>query len=174
MRASQLWHWIYHRGARDFGEMRNVARRCSSGSPSATRSRARRSSPSRCPPTARASGCCAWPPAHARQGRRDRVRLYPGVGSRHALRLEPGRLHAQLHVLPHRHAAAGAQSDGGGDRRRRCWSRATGSAIFPAASRRPTGSCPRARACARCPTSSSWAWASRSTISTRCATRSRC
>src|SRR6185312_8313251 len=26
MRASQLWHWIYHRGARDFSEMRNIAR----------------------------------------------------------------------------------------------------------------------------------------------------
>ena len=26
MRASQLWHWIYHRGARDFDAMRNIAR----------------------------------------------------------------------------------------------------------------------------------------------------
>jgi 23S rRNA (adenine2503-C2)-methyltransferase len=26
MRASQLWHWIYHRGAREFSAMRNVAR----------------------------------------------------------------------------------------------------------------------------------------------------
>jgi 23S rRNA (adenine2503-C2)-methyltransferase len=26
MRAAQLWHWIYHRGARDFSAMRNVAR----------------------------------------------------------------------------------------------------------------------------------------------------
>ena len=26
MRASQLWHWIYHRGARDFPAMRNIAR----------------------------------------------------------------------------------------------------------------------------------------------------
>jgi 23S rRNA (adenine2503-C2)-methyltransferase len=26
MRASQLWHWIYHRGARDFSAIRNVAR----------------------------------------------------------------------------------------------------------------------------------------------------
>jgi 23S rRNA (adenine2503-C2)-methyltransferase len=26
MRVSQLWHWIYHRGAREFGAMRNVAR----------------------------------------------------------------------------------------------------------------------------------------------------
>ncbi len=26
MRAAQLWHWIYHRGAREFADMRNVAR----------------------------------------------------------------------------------------------------------------------------------------------------
>ena len=26
MRAGQLWHWIYHRGVRDFGAMRNVSR----------------------------------------------------------------------------------------------------------------------------------------------------
>ena len=26
MRASQLWHWIYHRGAREFSDMRNIAR----------------------------------------------------------------------------------------------------------------------------------------------------
>ncbi|MGD1037100.1 MAG: 23S rRNA (adenine(2503)-C(2))-methyltransferase RlmN [Roseiarcus sp.] len=26
MRAAQLWHWIYHRGARDFSAMRNIAR----------------------------------------------------------------------------------------------------------------------------------------------------
>src|SRR5260370_5085217 len=26
MRAAQLWHWIYHRGAREFSSMRNIAR----------------------------------------------------------------------------------------------------------------------------------------------------
>jgi 23S rRNA (adenine2503-C2)-methyltransferase len=26
MRASQLWHWIYHRGVRDFADMSNIAR----------------------------------------------------------------------------------------------------------------------------------------------------
>src|SRR5690242_15703577 len=26
MRSSQLWHWIYHRGAREFLDMRNIAR----------------------------------------------------------------------------------------------------------------------------------------------------
>ena len=66
-----------------------------------------------------------------------------------------------------------AQSDGGARLSGRFSSPATGSAIFPAASPRPTDSCRRAKACARCRTSSSWAWASRSTISTPCATRSR-
>ena len=46
-----------------------------------------------------------------------RGRPHPGGGSRHALRLEPGRLHADLPLLPHRHAAPGAQPDGGRDRR---------------------------------------------------------
>src|SRR5271157_546591 len=26
MRVSQLWHWIYHRGARDFSAMGNISR----------------------------------------------------------------------------------------------------------------------------------------------------
>ena len=43
--------------------------------------------------------------AARRQGRRDRVRLHPRDRPRHALRLEPGRLHAHLLLLPHRHAA---------------------------------------------------------------------
>ena len=55
--------------------------------------------------------------ACARQGRRDRMRLHPGTGPGHSLRFEPGRLHPQLLVLPHRDDAAGAQPDGGRDRR---------------------------------------------------------
>ena len=70
------------------------------------------------------------------------MRLHPGVRPRHAVRLEPGRLHAELHLLPHRHAALVRNLTARRDRRPGCWSRATGSAIFPAASRRPTGSCP--------------------------------
>ena len=58
------------------------------------------------------------PGEHAgRAAARGRVRLHPGDRSRHAVRLQPGRLHAELLVLPHRHAAAGAQSDAGRDRR---------------------------------------------------------
>ena len=118
MRASQLWHWIYHRGAREFAAMRNIARPvldrlARALHPRAARSRRRTDLRRRHPQVAAAHGPCS----PLRQGRRDRMRLYPGVRSRHALRLEPGRLHPQLLVLPHRHDAAGAQPDGGRDRR---------------------------------------------------------
>ena len=55
--------------------------------------------------------------ARRRAAARGRVRLHPGDRPRHAVRLEPGRLHAHLLVLPHRHAAPGAQSHAGRDRR---------------------------------------------------------
>src|ERR1019366_3399025 len=45
------------------------------------------------------------------------MRLYPRHRPRHAVRLQPGRLHAHLFVLPHRYAAPGAQPHGGRDRR---------------------------------------------------------
>ena len=48
---------------------------------------------------------------------RGRVRLYPGDRPRHAVPVQPGRLHAHLLVLPHRHAAAGAQPHCRRDRR---------------------------------------------------------
>ena len=65
-----------------------------------------------------------------RTGARHRIRdrLHPGRRPRHALRLLPGRLHAQLPLLPHRHAEAGQEShalrnrrpaDGGARRARR-------------------------------------------------------
>ena len=68
------------------------------------------------------------PAARRRPAGRDRDRLHPRGGPRHALPLEPGRLHADLLLLPHRHAEAGAQPHRRGDRRRRSWSPATGSA----------------------------------------------
>ena len=39
------------------------------------------------------------------------MRLYPRERSRHALRIEPGRLHPELHLLPHRNAKACPQFD---------------------------------------------------------------
>ena len=55
--------------------------------------------------------------ARRRPAGRDRDRLHPRGRPRHALPVEPGRLHALLHLLPHRHPDAGAQPDRRGDRR---------------------------------------------------------
>ncbi len=52
-----------------------------------------------------------------RAAARGRVRLYPRDRSRHALCLLAGRLHAELLVLSHWHAAAGAQPHRRRDRR---------------------------------------------------------
>ena len=48
---------------------------------------------------------------------RGRDRQHPRGGSRLGVRVEPGRLHADLQLLPHRHAAAGAQPQPRRDRR---------------------------------------------------------
>ena len=55
----------------------------------------------------------------AQDPRRPRVRdgVHPRRRPRDAVRVEPGRLHAQLPLLPHRHDAAGPQPRSGGDRR---------------------------------------------------------
>uniref|UniRef100_A0A0N4ZDF4 PEGA domain-containing protein n=1 Tax=Parastrongyloides trichosuri TaxID=131310 RepID=A0A0N4ZDF4_PARTI len=50
-------------------------------------------------------------------GHRGRDRLHPGRGpGRRSVRLVTGRLHPELHLLPHRHAEAGPQPDRGRDR----------------------------------------------------------
>ena len=56
MRAAQLWHWIYFRGARRFEDMSNVGKGLRARSPKPTRSIVPRSSPSRSRRTAPASG----------------------------------------------------------------------------------------------------------------------
>jgi 23S rRNA (adenine2503-C2)-methyltransferase len=69
-----------------------------------------RSSPARSAPTARASTWSASP-----AGTRSRRSTSPRrTAARCASR--PGRLHADLFLLPHRHAEAGPQPDGGRDR----------------------------------------------------------
>ena len=65
MRGSQLWHWIYHRGAREFSAMRNIARPLLERLGESFTLDRPRSWPSRFPPTARASGSCASPPVTA-------------------------------------------------------------------------------------------------------------
>ena len=55
-----------------------------------------RSSPSRSRSTARANGCCGCRRRARRRGAEIETRLHPRGRPRHAVRLEPGRLHAHL------------------------------------------------------------------------------
>jgi hypothetical protein len=59
------------------------------------------------------------PQVAAAHRRRPRFRdgVHPRCRPGHAVRFQPGRLHAQLPLLPHRHHAAGAQPHAGRDRR---------------------------------------------------------
>ena len=112
MRVRQLWSWLYVRGATDFAGMTDIAKELrgelgASLHAGAAGDRDRAGLGRRHAQMAAAS--CR------RQG--DRDRLYPRGGSRHALHLEPGRLHADLLVLPYRHAEARAQSHPERDRR---------------------------------------------------------
>ena len=166
--SAQLWHWIYFRGARDFDAMTNVWQ----GAARDARRAFTLERPEVVTEQVSNDGTRKWlhPPARRPPGEQAAPRsrcVYIPESDRGTLCVSsPGRLHADLHVLPHRHAAAGAQPDRGRDRRRSSWSRATGSATGRArrapkarlrAGRRRRGSSP---------TSCSWAWASRSTIST--------
>jgi len=166
MRAAQLWHWIYFRGARDFAEMLNVAKPMRAMLAEGSRSRARGSSPSRCPPTGRANGSSRMDPAGAMtKASRSNASISPRATGARFCGLLAGRLHADLTFCHTRHAEAGAQSyrgeisaDDGG-------ARPPGD--FRAASRRPTALVPSGEGVGgRSPTSCSWAWASRSIIST--------
>ena len=118
MRVGQLWSWIYVRGVTSFEEMSDVSKELRATLAGAYRldrpeivDRAgvgRRH--------AQVAAAAAHPrPREARPG--DRDGLHPRGRPRHAVHLEPGRLHAHLLVLPHRHAAAGAQPGARGDRR---------------------------------------------------------
>ena len=118
MRAQQLWHWIYVRGARSFRRddqrLQGDARRARAAFHGRPPRGGRRADLQRRHPQMAAA------PAERRQARaaaRGRVRLHPRDRPRHAVRLLPGRLHAELLVLPHRHAAAGAQPHRRRDRR---------------------------------------------------------
>jgi len=53
----------------------------------------------------------AFPPARRRPAGGDRDRLHSRGRARHAVHLEPGRLHAHLFLLPYRHPEAGPQPD---------------------------------------------------------------
>ena len=102
MRASQIWSWAYVRGATDFAVMTDIAKELRGDY----------------------LGDTVQVIPHITNEIKDRVRAMAGpdvdvviteiggtVGD-----IEPGRLHAHLHLLSHRHAASGAQSDRRRDR----------------------------------------------------------
>jgi hypothetical protein len=108
MRVGQIWQWIYQKGVRDFAAMTNLAKDYRAMLAERFEIRV--------------------PEVVTRQVSEDGTRKYllriagghevetvyiPEDRPRHALHLVPGRLHADLHVLPHRHAEAGAQPDRG-------------------------------------------------------------
>ena len=118
MRVQQLWHWIYFRGLTSFDAMTSVSKDLRAAlraalHPGAPRGRRRAG-------LGRRHAQVAFALAGRTSGRapaRSRMRLHPRHRARHALRLQPGRLHAQLHLLPHRHPAPGAQPHRRRDRR---------------------------------------------------------
>ena len=113
MRVRQLWNWIYVHGARDFAAMTNLAkdfRALMDERFTLARLEIVTEQVSN-------DGTRKWLLRGGGAGIRDRV--HPGTGPRNALRLLAGRLHAQLPLLPHRHAEAGAQSHA----RARSWAR---------------------------------------------------
>ena len=118
MRVQQLWNWIYVRGVTRFDRHDQRVEGCAR--------RARRALHARPPRGRRRAGlgrrhaqvaAAAARRARRRAAARGRVRLHSGERPRDAVRVEPGRLHAHLHVLPHRHAAPRAQSHARRDRR---------------------------------------------------------
>ena len=166
MRTAQLYSWLYVRGVTDFDAMTDVAkelraelsRALYAGAP---RDRQRAGFGRRHAQMAAAAGL-----AGARRRRaRDRDGLHSRSRARHAVHFQPGRLHAQLHVLPYRHAAPRAQPHGPGDRRPDPAGARPHRRLGLAEGGRGEGACRRRRT-ARSPTSCSWAWASRCTTST--------
>ena len=113
---------------------------------SASRWRGPKSWPSRSRSTARANGCCGCRAKTQGERPHEVECVYiPDTERGTLVRVEPGRLHAHLHVLPHRHAAAGAQSH-----RRRNRRPGDGGARplgdWPGGTRPPTASSQRASA----------------------------
>ena len=109
MRAGQIWHWLYHRGVQDFAEMSNIAKELRQrldeefiiGRPEIVTEQVSN------------DGTRKWllRLAPDERGARHEVEMvYIPEADRGTLCISsPGRLHAHLHLLPHRHAEAGAQ-----------------------------------------------------------------
>ncbi len=97
-RAAQIWQWIYWHGVTDFGRMTNIAKKA----------RDRLADqfvierPSIVTEQRSVDGTRKWLLRFPDGNEAETVNI-PEDGSRLGLRLEPGRLHAHLHLLPHRH-----------------------------------------------------------------------
>ena len=116
MRVQQIWHWLYVRGAQDFDAMTTLSKELRAEL--AQHFTAAR--PEVAAEQVSVDGTRKWLlrlPGETDSRPRGRMRLHSRNRSRHAVHFQPGRLHAQLHVLPYRHAAPGAQSHAGRDRR---------------------------------------------------------
>ena len=112
MRVKQLWHWIYHRGATEFGAMTTIG----GALRGALAERHTLARPGTAVEQRSADGTRKWLLRFA-DGREVETVYIPEEDPRRALPLLPGRLHALLHLLPHGNPALGAQPDGGRDRR---------------------------------------------------------
>ena len=112
LRAKQIWHWIYHRGVTDFEAMTDIAKtmrpwltdRFIIGRPTVREAQVS------------SDGTRKWLLAAA-DGQEYEMVFIPDADRGTLVRVEPGRLHAQLPLLPHRHDAAGPQPRRGRDRR---------------------------------------------------------
>ena len=118
MRVQQLWHWIYFRGLTSFDAMTSVSKELRAE----LAQRFTLARPEVVAEQVSVDGTRKWllrlpGETHRRAPARSRMRLHSRHRPRHAVRLQPGRLHAQLLVLPHRHAAPGAQPHRRGNRR---------------------------------------------------------
>ena len=172
MRAGQLWHWIYHRGVREFSAMRNVSRplldklaeRCTLERPQITSEQVSADGTRkwllRMPPTGRhdrgAEIECVYIPES------DRGTLC--VSSQVGCTLNCTFCHTGTQALVRNLTSAEivAQVMVARDRL----------GDFPGGVAPTDGLVPSGEGCGPCPTSCSWAWASRSTILTTCATPS--
>ena len=112
MRVGQIWQWVYQWGVRDFAEMTNLAK--------AYRADLAERFVIEIPEMVSRSGergrDAQVPRAHQWRAR-GRGGLHPRDRSRDAVHLVPGGLHADLLVLSHGHAEAGAQPHRGRDHR---------------------------------------------------------
>ena len=117
MRASQLWNWIYVNGVTDFGAMSNIAK----GLRADWRQAFSIGRPQIVSEQVSNDGTRKWlfrftDPNHPNMPPVEVETVYIPESDRGTLvRVLPGRVYADLLVLPHGHAKAGAQSHGRGN-----------------------------------------------------------